>query len=77
MASKYAKWPQNMPNSHKIYIPTSSIARPSKIYPDWDFWLENMSSGNPGRKVSENSSPLNLYTRACELRQWMAQRNGF
>jgi hypothetical protein len=23
-------------------IPTSSIARPSEIYPNWDFWCENM-----------------------------------
>jgi hypothetical protein len=27
-------------------IPTSSIARPSKIYPNRDFWFENISSGN-------------------------------
>jgi hypothetical protein len=27
-------------------IPTSLIARPSKIYPNWDFWFENISSGN-------------------------------
>jgi hypothetical protein len=24
------------------------IARPSKIYPNWDFWFENKPSGNPG-----------------------------
>jgi hypothetical protein len=30
-----------------IEIPTSSVARPSKIYPNWDFWFENMPSGNP------------------------------
>jgi hypothetical protein len=23
------------------------ISRPSKIYPNWDFWLENIPSGNP------------------------------
>jgi hypothetical protein len=28
-------------------MPTSSIARPFKIYPNWDFWFENMPSGNP------------------------------
>jgi hypothetical protein len=33
--------------SHKIHIP-SSISRPSKIYPNWDFWFENMPSGNTG-----------------------------
>jgi hypothetical protein len=29
------------------YIPTSFIARPSKIYPTLDFWFENKPSGNP------------------------------
>jgi hypothetical protein len=39
---KYFKWQQN--------IPTSSIPRPSKIYPNLDFWFENMPSGNHGSK---------------------------
>jgi hypothetical protein len=34
------KWPQN--------IPTSSIARPSKIYSNCDFWFEKIPSGIPG-----------------------------
>jgi hypothetical protein len=39
-------------NDDKIYqkaknVSTSSIARPSKIYPNRDFWFENISSGNP------------------------------
>jgi hypothetical protein len=43
---------KNIPNNHKIYkmainIPTSSIARPSKMYPNWYFWFGNMPSGNP------------------------------
>jgi hypothetical protein len=29
-------------------MPTPSTARPSKIYPNWDFWFENIPSGNPG-----------------------------
>jgi hypothetical protein len=33
-----------------IKIPTSSILRPFKIYPNWDFWFENKSSGNPADK---------------------------
>jgi hypothetical protein len=37
---KYTKWPQNMP--------TSSIARTSKIYPNMNFGSTNMPSGNPG-----------------------------
>jgi hypothetical protein len=35
----YSKWPKNKPNF--------SIPRPSKIYPNWDFWFENIPSGNP------------------------------
>jgi hypothetical protein len=35
---KYSKWPQNES--------TNPIARPSKIYPNLDFWFENISSGN-------------------------------
>jgi hypothetical protein len=37
-----------------IKIPTSSFARPSKIYPNWDFWFENIPSGNTGLNVCEN-----------------------
>jgi hypothetical protein len=33
MAVIYSKWSKN--------IPTFSIPRPSKIYPNGDFWLEN------------------------------------
>jgi hypothetical protein len=29
-------------------MPTSCIARPSKIYPIWHFWFENIPSGNTG-----------------------------
>jgi hypothetical protein len=29
------------------HVPTSSIARPSKSYPNWYFWFENTPSGNP------------------------------
>jgi hypothetical protein len=36
-----------LPNGHKIYITALSILRPSKIYPNWDFWFENKPSGNP------------------------------
>jgi hypothetical protein len=30
-------------------MPRFSIARPSKIYPNWDVWFENKPSGNPGQ----------------------------
>jgi hypothetical protein len=42
MFVKYSEWSLN--------IPILSILRPSKIYPNKDFWLENKSSGNPGAK---------------------------
>jgi hypothetical protein len=57
------KLPQNIPNAHNIYIrygrtileifhqiyvPTFSITRTSKIYPNYYFWSENIPSGNPG-----------------------------
>jgi hypothetical protein len=29
----------------------NTISRPSKIYPNWNFWLENKTSGNPGLKA--------------------------
>jgi hypothetical protein len=48
MASKYThcyKIPR--PKCHICNITTSSIARPSKIYPNLDVWFENMPSGNP------------------------------
>jgi hypothetical protein len=44
MAIRYAKWPQKQMAQN---IPTSSIARPSKIYPNCDFWFGNIPSGNP------------------------------
>jgi hypothetical protein len=44
MVINYSKWSQN--------LQTFFILRPSKIYPNWDFWLENKPSGNPGRLPS-------------------------
>jgi hypothetical protein len=46
MGIKYTKLPQTISNGRKIYqyIP---FARPSNIYPNWDFWFENIPSGNP------------------------------
>jgi hypothetical protein len=54
----------NIPNGHKLpipigrkiskrlqNIPTSSVARPSKIYQNWDFGFENIPSGNPDRNL--------------------------
>jgi hypothetical protein len=44
---KYPKCPSNIPNGHKIGISSISNLRPSKIYPNWDFWFEKKPSGNP------------------------------
>jgi hypothetical protein len=38
---KYSKWPQNI----------LSFPRHSKIYPNIDFWFENIPSGNPDLKA--------------------------
>jgi hypothetical protein len=46
MATKYITWPYNKPNGQIIY-PTSSIARPSQIYPNWDFSFENYDIWQP------------------------------
>jgi hypothetical protein len=45
-----------MPDGNKIdqcpqNVPISSIARPSKIYPNCYFWFENKPSGNPDFNV--------------------------
>jgi hypothetical protein len=39
MSVQYSRWLLN--------ISAFSTLRPSKIYPDWDFWFENKPSGNP------------------------------
>jgi hypothetical protein len=44
----YTKWQLIIPNGHKIYK-LFFILRPSKIYPNWDFWFENKPSGNPAQ----------------------------
>jgi hypothetical protein len=44
---KIYQWLENWPSGHKIHITASSIARPFKIFPNWDLWHENIPSGNP------------------------------
>jgi hypothetical protein len=47
------EWTEHIPNARKIlqmaikYRWTFSNQRPSKIYPNWDFWFEIKPSGNP------------------------------
>jgi hypothetical protein len=45
-----------LPNGHQTYF----IARPSKIYPNRDFWFENMPSGNPGYELFEDVSGVDI-----------------
>jgi hypothetical protein len=33
-----------------MYVPTFPYPRPYKIYPNWDFWFENVPSGNPASR---------------------------
>jgi hypothetical protein len=48
---KYTKWLQNIPSGHYLYqmAVTISILRPSKFYPNREFWFENKPSGNPAQ----------------------------
>jgi hypothetical protein len=41
-----------LPKGHKI----SSIARPTYINPNSDFWFENIPPGNPDWKPIENEN---------------------
>jgi hypothetical protein len=73
---KLTKLPTNIPNDHNMFhlaekftkqpfnIPTSSIASPSKIYPDWDFGFEKIPSGNPGQKAYEQGDQMRLNKRS-------------
>jgi hypothetical protein len=46
------KWPQN--------IPPSSITRPSKIYPNWDFWSEKIASSMPKTGLKQFRKNMNV-----------------
>jgi hypothetical protein len=52
-------------------MPTSSIARPSKIFPNWYFWFENISSGNPG--VTEALKTISLNAKSSEKEEFSPQ----
>jgi hypothetical protein len=38
----------------------STIARTSKIYQNWDFWFENIPSGNTAQQFFLNYHPFTL-----------------
>jgi hypothetical protein len=48
MAIKQIKWAK--------CILIFSIPRPSKLYPKWDFWYENIPIGNPAHRPHSNTS---------------------
>jgi hypothetical protein len=45
MAIKYTTWRKCIPNGHKIYH-YLKLQDTLKIYPNLDFWFENILSGN-------------------------------
>jgi hypothetical protein len=52
ISPKRTKWAYNFPNVRKIFrmsvkISTFFNLRRTKIYPNWDFLIENKPSGNP------------------------------
>jgi hypothetical protein len=64
MAVIYSKWPPTILN---IFIP-----RPSKIYPNLDFWFENLPSGNRDLKSrlklrKTNLFPKNAFRQGCQM----------
>jgi hypothetical protein len=94
----YTKCPQNAPSGHKIYVqfaskilkmaikvPTSSMARPSKIYPHWDFWFENIPSGHTalyigmqafnGTKILQMEPGFPKFRNVLQL--WSRKKNFF
>jgi hypothetical protein len=42
-------------------IPTFSIPRPFRIYPNWCFWFENKPSGNPGYERGNMKTSFEQY----------------
>jgi hypothetical protein len=85
MNIKYTKCPWEIPNGHRIYVQTFSIARNYKIYPNWDFGLKytiwqpcsnhystRAIRGHPGSNpaiVSYNASALKIDNPATSLVQ--------
>jgi hypothetical protein len=66
MTTKCTKLPQNLPIGRKIYqmaIKYTNIKRPCKIYPKWDFWFENIQSGNPGTGWPDESAKISPKVR--------------
>jgi hypothetical protein len=65
MAIKYITCSQDIPNGRIHNIPTFSIPKPSKFYPNWDFCFENIPSGNPEFATDRFKAEKNLLN--CQL----------
>jgi hypothetical protein len=61
MVIKYTNWPQNRSNAKNI--PTYSISKPSKIYPNWDLGFENIPSGNSDSGSTDKNQQTGNYKR--------------
>jgi hypothetical protein len=46
MTTKYTKWRENWPNGQKYN--NTFYCKTLQNLPNWDFWSENIPSGNPG-----------------------------
>jgi hypothetical protein len=68
------KWAQNIPNGGKIFqigLNCTNIfnLKAPKIYPNWDFWFQNIPSGNPGwgSRRSDNWRDIVLAREGVQL----------
>jgi hypothetical protein len=50
-----------------IKIPTSSVARPSKGCPNWDFWFENIPSGGTAFRPGDNPTIVSYNASAAKI----------
>jgi hypothetical protein len=55
--------------------------RPSKIFPNWDYWFENKPSGSPGRREflflappSSSSSSSSVSLKASLSNRWRSAK---
>jgi hypothetical protein len=72
MTAKYNKLPYNIQKGSKIdqmalKLPTSFTARHSKIFPNWNFWFQNIPSGNPGGMTRHHSSS-SVWPEFCSVK---------
>jgi hypothetical protein len=51
MALKYTNDSEINQNGHQNYKHMYFMASHSKIYPNWNFWFQNMPTGNPAKAL--------------------------